>query len=370
MANRLRALAALPTLFIVGAGCVSGTSDPTDSQKLASGGGSSPGMSTTIESKYGMTVFGGSGDCQSMACGISNSCSSQPWYSASSQRYGCGVHLQVTANGKCVVVQTEDAGPASWVEADAGMPILDSGPQVAQYLFGTSSLGWSDIKSNPGKYVVQVSTTSAGLGPCGASGDAGGGGGSAGSGGSGGTGGSGGGSGGGGSSGSGGGGSGGGGGKGGSSGSGSGGSGGASGSGGDAGSDAYAFVQHHNVNRHHPVALALGASRTLHFVWNEAAGLAPPADLWVEAGGRTLLQVASVDGRPFVRSGLELVALDRGASYRMVLERQDDRVNASVVGEAGKIVIRAQAPALDDVGADVVLPGEMWRPSVVSEDLQ
>ena len=105
---------------------------------------SAEAMSTTIYSVYGVTSFGGPGDCQSFACG-GYSCSSQPWYSASSQRYGCGVHLQVVSNttGKCVVVVTADAGPASWVESDAGIPILDAGPQVGQYLFGNSSLGWS-----------------------------------------------------------------------------------------------------------------------------------------------------------------------------------------------------------------------------------
>lgn len=368
MAKRIGALVALPTLFIVGAGCVSGSSEPTGSQGLASGGGSSPGMSTTIESQYGMTVFGGAGDCQSLACGGSNSCSSQPWYSASSQRYGCGVHLQVTANGKCVVVQTEDAGPASWVEADAGIAILDSGPQVAQYLFGTSSIGWSDIKNNPGKYVVQVSTTSEGLGPCSATGDAGAGastgsgdGGAAGD--DGGSGGGPGASGGGpGSSGGGSGGSGGGGSKGGGSGSGSkgGGSGGADGG-------AYAFIQRGNVNRHYPIDLAMGASRSISFVWRDVSGLAPPADLWVEADGRPLLQVASVDGHPFARSGLEVVELDPGVSYRLVLERHDT-LSASVMGSGGEVMIRAQGRAANMGAAfDVVRPGELLRSSIASD---
>src|SRR5580692_7401323 len=134
-------------LFTIAAGC-GGNSQPTGSSSLASGSGSSPDMSTTIYPEYGLTVFGGAGDCQSFACTGANSCSSQPWYSASSQRYGCGVHLQVTAGGKCVVVETQDAGPASWVEADAGIAILDAGPSVAEYLFGTNSIGWSDIKAH------------------------------------------------------------------------------------------------------------------------------------------------------------------------------------------------------------------------------
>ncbi len=387
MSRRRAARVSAAAVFTVAAGCASGNSAPTGSLDLTSGGGGSPGMSTTIYSQYGMTVFGGAGDCQSMACGISNSCSSQPWYSASSQRYGCGVHLQVTApNGKCVVVQTEDAGPASWVESDAGTPILDSGPQVAQYLFGTDSLGWSDIKDNPGKYIVQVSTTSAALGPCSGDGgttDSGGGGGASGSGGgsdgSGGGGGSG--SGGGGASGSGGGGAGGSSGSGGGGSSGSGGSGGKGGSGGSGGSGssgsdagAYAFFEPRNVDRHHSVELMAGGSRSIPFTWQNAAGLAPPADLWVEVAGRPFLQVSSVDGHPFARAGLDVVALEAGTPYRILLEGHGDLVSASIVRQAGAVVLRSEVRgsgtgATGVATADVVLPGALWRASIVSDRL-
>ena len=123
-------------------------------------------MSTTVHTSYGMTTFGGAGDSQRMACG-QNSSTSQPYYVASSQRYGCNVHLQiVAANGKCIVVQTEDAGPASSVETRAGEPIIDAGPKVAQYLFGTTSLGWSDNKAHKAEYAITVTRTAAPLGPC------------------------------------------------------------------------------------------------------------------------------------------------------------------------------------------------------------
>jgi hypothetical protein len=166
-------LVSTSTLFLLAAvGCTA------DATREAQGQSTAGAMSTTIESVYGLTSFGGSGDCQSVACGGSNSCDLQPWYSASSQRYGCNVKLQVTANGKCVVVETMDAGPASFVEADAGIAILDASPAVAQYLFGVSGgLGWSDNKDNPGKYNVNVTTTSLPLGPCDGSGGGGGGGG-------------------------------------------------------------------------------------------------------------------------------------------------------------------------------------------------
>jgi hypothetical protein len=92
---------------------------------------------------YYLTSFGGPGDGQSLACG-GNSDDGNWYYAASSQRYGCGTHVQVTANGNCVVAETEDYGPDVCVEAAAGGPILDASPLLAMALFGESELGWSD----------------------------------------------------------------------------------------------------------------------------------------------------------------------------------------------------------------------------------
>jgi uncharacterized membrane protein YgcG len=128
-------------------------------------GATSEAMSSTIHSSYGVTSFGGPGDYQSVACG-GNSRTIDQWYVASSQRYGCHKHLKLTANGKCAVVATADAGPASWVEANAGVPILDSSPTVGNYFFGDGSLGWSDLKAHPGKYVVNAEITTLPVGPC------------------------------------------------------------------------------------------------------------------------------------------------------------------------------------------------------------
>jgi hypothetical protein len=133
-------------------------------------GASSSALSSSIHDSYGITMFGGSGDFQKMACGLSSHAAQQsnPYYVASSQRYGCKVHLKLTTkSGKCVVVSTEDAGPASWVETKAGTPILDSSPAVVQRLFGNvGSIGWSDLRKNPGKYSVTAVKTSLPLGPC------------------------------------------------------------------------------------------------------------------------------------------------------------------------------------------------------------
>ena len=90
-----------------------------------------------------LTTFGGPGDGQSMACGESKDDGSW-YYAASKQRYGCGAHIQITANGKCVVVETDDYGPDVCVENAAGGPIIDASPLVAEALFGASEEGWSD----------------------------------------------------------------------------------------------------------------------------------------------------------------------------------------------------------------------------------
>nr|HEX4314134.1 hypothetical protein [Kofleriaceae bacterium] len=100
--------------------------------------------SSTIPSngQYVMTTFGGGADTQPMSCG--GEADGVGWYAASRQRYGCGSKLQVEANGKCVVVATEDYGPDVCVENAAHSPILDMSPRAAKVLWNTSEAGWSD----------------------------------------------------------------------------------------------------------------------------------------------------------------------------------------------------------------------------------
>jgi len=133
-------------------------------------GATSSALSSRIHSSYGVTIFGGAGDYQRMACGLSSRAAqeSNPYYAASSQRYGCKVHLKLTTRaGACVVVSTEDAGPATWVETKAGTPILDVSPAAVKKLFpGVGSIGWSDLRKNPGRYDVTATKTSLPLGPC------------------------------------------------------------------------------------------------------------------------------------------------------------------------------------------------------------
>ena len=116
-------------------------------------GASSSALSSSIHDTYGITMFGGAGDSQRMACGLSSSAAqtSNPYYAASSQRYGCKVHLKLTTrSGNCVVVSTEDAGPATWVETKAGTPILDSSPAAVKRLFpGVGGSGGAISRRTP-----------------------------------------------------------------------------------------------------------------------------------------------------------------------------------------------------------------------------
>jgi hypothetical protein len=92
--------------------------------------------------RYVLTTFGGPGDHQAMSCG--GYANGTTWYAASRQRYGCGSKLKVQANGKCVVVVSDDYGPDVCVENAAGMPILDVSPKVSRELFNQAGAGWSD----------------------------------------------------------------------------------------------------------------------------------------------------------------------------------------------------------------------------------
>jgi hypothetical protein len=119
--------------------------------------------SSTIPSsgEYELTSFGGPGESGIMSCGDYTKDGSW-YYAASRQRYGCGAHIQISANGKCVVAQTDDYGPDVCVEAAAGKPIIDASPLVSKYLFDTDSAGWSD---HLGITVTEVDKSTP-LGPC------------------------------------------------------------------------------------------------------------------------------------------------------------------------------------------------------------
>jgi hypothetical protein len=115
---------------------------------------------------YFLTSFGDSpSDNGEMSCGEYTDDGSW-YYAASRQRYGCGSHIQIEANGRCVVAATDDYGPDECVESAAGGPIIDASPLVAEQLFGVSSAGWSDHLQIT---VTEVSSSTP-LGPCSAGG--------------------------------------------------------------------------------------------------------------------------------------------------------------------------------------------------------
>lgn len=113
------------------------------------------------DGNYNLTTFGGPSEPQPLSCGGASQSGSW-YYAASKQRYGCGAHLKVEANGKCVVVQAADYGPDQCVETAAGKPILDASPLVGKALFGSADLGWSDRAKI---HVTQVSSATP-LGVC------------------------------------------------------------------------------------------------------------------------------------------------------------------------------------------------------------
>jgi hypothetical protein len=129
------------------------------------------GTSIPADGEYVMTTFGGGADNQPMSCG--GYADGTGWYAASRQRYVCGAHLQVEANGKCVVLEAQDYGPDTCVENAAHSPILDMSPRASKALYGVSGAGYSD------HLVVNVTevASSVPLGPCTATGGGGGGGG-------------------------------------------------------------------------------------------------------------------------------------------------------------------------------------------------
>lgn len=159
----------LATLVTSSTACMVGEDEAVDATSgvsvttIAAGlHGCSGHASTSIPAngKYVITTFGGPGDHQAMSCG--GYADGTGWYAASRQRYGCGAHLQVTANGKCVVVEAQDYGPDVCVENAAGMPILDVSPKVSKALFNESGAGYSDHL----QITVEEVSASTPLGPC------------------------------------------------------------------------------------------------------------------------------------------------------------------------------------------------------------
>ena len=162
-------LGVLGSLVLFSAGCMVGEDEATNATEGASVGATARGLtgcrgkaasSIPANGTYVLTTFGGPGDHQPMSCG--GYADGTGWYAASRQRYGCGSKIKVTANGKCVVLVTDDYGPDVCVENAAHMPILDVSPRASKELFGTSGAGWSDRM----KVVVEEVSAATPLGRC------------------------------------------------------------------------------------------------------------------------------------------------------------------------------------------------------------
>ena len=78
-----------------------------------------------------------------VACGhFSGNCNE--YFSASSQRFGCGSVLKCCQGTKCVQLKVIDAGPAGWVEDKAGKQIIDASYSTCKFFTGGTGCGWSD----------------------------------------------------------------------------------------------------------------------------------------------------------------------------------------------------------------------------------
>ena len=126
-------------------GCGSSAPELIESKRMAYKHGTPPGPAPW---SYYLTTFGGGSDTQGMACGGTADAS---WYYATgAYTFGCKSKLKLEANGKCVVVEVRDNGPAAWVEAKAAGKcggtgyIIDASPLASKHLFGASGAGWSD----------------------------------------------------------------------------------------------------------------------------------------------------------------------------------------------------------------------------------
>jgi surface antigen len=128
------------------------------------------------------------------------------------------------------------------------------------------------------------------------------------------------------------------------------------------GDGSYAFLAKGDSPRRSTIDLSAGETQSIAFSWRDAPGVAPPADLWIEAAGRTVLQVSSVGDAPFVRAQLDAVPIRAAEEYRLVFSKEADAITIDVVRGSDVVLLHTR---IGDVrSAELVLPPASWRPSV------
>ena len=124
----------------------------------------------------------------------------------------------------------------------------------------------------------------------------------------------------------------------------------------------YAFLARGDSPRRGTIDLSGGGTQSVAFSWRDAPGIAPPADLWVEAAGRPILQVSSVGNAPFVRAQLDAVPIRANDEYRIVFAREATAITIDVVDASDTVILHVRVG--DARYADIVLPPASWRASV------
>jgi hypothetical protein len=124
----------------------------------------------------------------------------------------------------------------------------------------------------------------------------------------------------------------------------------------------YAFLAKEGPSQRRLIELTQGATETVAFEWRSASGLAPPADLWIEADGRPALQLSSVGDAPFVRAGLELVPIRPGETYHLVFAREADATRVELVDATDQVLLHTRIVSASRT--ELVLPSSFWRTSI------
>jgi hypothetical protein len=118
--------------------------------------------------------------------------------------------------------------------------------------------------------------------------------------------------------------------------------------------------------QHHMYPIPASGPLVVSFFWNASAGPAAPVDLTVVADGNgtPLFQVFSSGFQAYARVGLQVIPIQPGVSYTVVMLQSGDVVTADLQ-LGGQILLTAseQASSADPFG-DFITPGFYYRQNV------